>query len=81
MDNGIPHTSQTYFGLLESAQAARSELLTAISRCIGLGDASLQVIPLPGEEAFGNNDNSVGLIVSYGEFGNLYYRMNGNKCD
>ena len=68
MDNGIPHTSQTYFRLLQAVQAARSELLEPTSRRIGLGDASLQVIPPPREEAFGSNDNSVGVIVSYGEF-------------
>ena len=68
IDNSIPHTSQTYFNLLETVQAARSQLLEPTARRIGLGDASLQVIPPPGDEAFGQNDNSVGVIVSYGEF-------------
>lgn len=68
LDNGIPHTTQIYFGLLEAVQAAGSQLIPPTDRRIGLGDASLQVIPPPGDESMGNNDNSVGVVVSYGEF-------------
>ena len=68
MDNGITHTTQTYFGLLEAVRDAGSQLLQPSDRRIGLGDASLQVIPPPGDESLGNNDNSVGVIVSYGAF-------------
>ena len=69
LDNGIPYTTQTYFGLLEAVKDAGSQLIPATDRRIGLGDASLQVIPPPGDESLGNNDNSVGVIVSYGDFG------------
>ena len=68
LDNGIPHTTQTYFGLLEAVQAAGSQLIPPTDRRINLGDASLQLIPPPGDESLGNNDNSVGVIVSYGQF-------------
>lgn len=68
MDNGIPHTTQTYFGLLAAVQEAGSQVIAPTDRVIGLGDASLQVIPPPGIESLGNNDNSVGVIVSYGDF-------------
>lgn len=68
LDNGIAHTTQTYFGLLEAVQAAGSQLIPPTDRRIGLGDASLQVIPPPGDEGMGNNDNSVGVIVTYGDF-------------
>ena len=68
LDNGIAHTTQTYFGLLEAVQAAGSQLIPPTNRRIGLGDASLQVIPPPGDEGMGNNDNSVGTIVTYGDF-------------
>lgn len=68
MDNGIPHDTATYRGLLEAVQDAGSQLVSPTGRRIGLGDASLQVIPPPGDESLGNNDNSVGVVVSYGEF-------------
>lgn len=68
MDNGIPHTTQTYFGLLEAVDDAGSQIVEPTARTISLGDASLQVIPPPGEESLGNNDNSVGAIISYGDF-------------
>ena len=68
MDNGVTHTTQTYFGLLEAVRDAGSQLIPATDRRIGLGDASLQIIPPPGDENMGNNDNSVGVIVSYGAF-------------
>ena len=68
LDNGIPHTTQTYAGLLEAVQTAGSQLIDPTDRRIGLGDASLQVIPPPGDESLGNNDNSVGVVVSYGDF-------------
>ena len=68
MDNDLSHTTQTYFGLLEAVRDAGSQLIPPTSRHIGLGDASLQILPPPGDESLGNNDNSVGVIVSYGEF-------------
>ena len=68
MDNDLSHTTQTYFGLLEAVRDAGSQLIAPTSRRIGLGDASLQILPPPGDESLGNNDNSVGVIVSYGEF-------------
>lgn len=68
LDNGIPHTTQTYSGLLEAVQTAGSQLIDPTDRRIGLGDAALQVVPPPGDESMGNNDNSVGVIVSYGAF-------------
>ena len=69
MDNGIPHNTATYRGLLQAVQDAGSQLVSPTERRIGLGDASLQVIPPPGDETMGNNDNSVGVVVSYGNFG------------
>ena len=68
MDNGIPHDTATYRGLLEAVRDAGSQLVSPTERRIGLGDASLQVIPPPGDETLGSNDNSVGVVVSYGDF-------------
>ena len=68
MDNGISHDTATYRELLEAVRDAGSQLVSPTERRIGLGDASLQVIPPPGDESIGNNDNSVGVVVSYGKF-------------
>lgn len=68
LDNGLAHTTQAYFGLLEAVRDTGAQVVPPTARRIGLGDASLQVLPPPGDESLGNNDNSVGVIVSYGEF-------------
>jgi competence protein ComEC len=68
MDNGIPHTTQTYFNLLETVAQAGSQLLEPTNRRITLGEVVLQVIPPPGIPSYGNNDNSVGLVIEYGQF-------------
>ena len=68
LDNGIPHSTQTYARLLEAVENAGSQLLEPTARTIGLGEASLQVLPPPGVSSFDNNNNSVGLVVTYGDF-------------
>jgi len=68
LDNGLPYTSQTYQDLMLAVEEAGSALLEPTQRRIGLGEASLQVIPPPGIEDWGNNDNSVGVVLTYGEF-------------
>ena len=68
LDNGIPHNTQTYFDLLDAVQRAGSQLLEPTARRITLGEVTLQVIPPPGDASLGNNDNSVGLVVEYGDF-------------
>ena len=68
LDNGIPHSTQTYARLLEAVESAGSQLLEPTARTIGLGEASVQVLPPPGLLSFDNNNNSVGLVVTYGDF-------------
>jgi competence protein ComEC len=68
MDNGIPHTTLTYANLLRTVELAESTYLEATARRIGLGEAALHIVPPPGIPAWGHNDNSVGVIVEYGEF-------------
>jgi competence protein ComEC len=68
MQNGLPVDTGVYNDLFEAVQEAGSQVLEPSARRIGLGDASLQILPPPGDERLGNNDNSVGVIVSYGEF-------------
>lgn len=68
MDNGMPHTTQTYARLLEAVEDAGSQLLEPTARTIGLGEASVQILPPPGSPRFDNNNNSIGLVVTYGDF-------------
>ena len=66
LDNGIPHTTQTYFDLLDAVAGAGSQVLEPTARRITLGEVTLQVLPPPGDPSLDNNDNSIGLIIEYG---------------
>ena len=68
LDNGVPHSTQTYARLLEVVEEAGSQLLEPTARTISLGGVSVQVLPPPGLSSFDNNNNSVGLVVTYGDF-------------
>ena len=68
MDNGLPHDTQTYRGLLRAVRDAGSQLVPPTARRIGLGDASLQVISPPDDPGLSSNDHSVGIVVTYGKF-------------
>ena len=68
LDNGLTHDTQTYRGLLEAVRDAGSQVVPPTARRIGLGDASLQLIPPPDDAGMSSNDHSVGVIVSYGKF-------------
>ncbi len=68
LDNGLTHPTQTYEGLLRAVRDAGSQLVLPTARRIGLGDASLQIIPPPDDSSLSSNDHSVGVIVSYGDF-------------
>ena len=68
MDNGVPHGTQTYQDLLGAVERAGSQLLEPTGQRIALGEASLQVLPPPEDEGFDNNNRSVGLVISYGDF-------------
>ena len=68
LDNGLTHDTQTYRGLLRAVRGAGSQLVPPTARRIGLGDASLQVVPPPDDDSLSSNDHSVGIIVSYGKF-------------
>jgi competence protein ComEC len=68
MENGLPHTTRTYERFLEAIEAAGSQLLGAERRTIRLGDAELIIIPPPGRSSWGQNENSVGVLVQFGSF-------------
>jgi beta-lactamase superfamily II metal-dependent hydrolase len=68
MDNGVPATTETYARLLQAVRGAGSGLLAPTSRRISLADGTLQVIAPPGIADWDQNDNSIGIIVEYGNF-------------
>ena len=47
MDNGVSHTTQTYRELLEAVEGAGSQVLEPTGQRLGLGEASLQILPPP----------------------------------
>lgn len=71
IDNGLPHTTETYKHVMSSARTSRAALLEPQRRGIFLGEVHLSVIPPPGDEGLGHNNNSIGLRIEYGEFAAL----------
>lgn len=70
MDNGEPHTTATYMNLMRTLEASEITYLEATERTIELGSVKLRVLPPPGWSD--HNNNSVGLVVEYGEFKALF---------
>lgn len=68
IDNGLPHTTRTYERTLRAAHAAGVTLLEPERRNIALGDVTLTILPPTGDPSLGQNNNSVGVLVSYGSF-------------
>jgi beta-lactamase superfamily II metal-dependent hydrolase len=72
MDNGVPHTTATYARTIAAAEREPGlQYLQAIDRTITLGSVTIRVIPPPRIDQSQNN-NSVGLLVEYGDFAALY---------
>ncbi|KPK57033.1 MAG: hypothetical protein AMS21_12005 [Gemmatimonas sp. SG8_38_2] len=70
MDNGVPHATATYRGLLRTLQQSDVTYLQATSRTINLGSVKLTVLPpLGGTDNL--NNGSIGLRVTYGDFSAL----------
>lgn len=67
MDNGVPHTTQTYLRLLDAMDRPGVRYLAATERTLTLGDATLTVLPPP-LESDDQNGNSVGILLRYGDF-------------
>jgi competence protein ComEC len=68
VENGIPHTTRTYERFLRAVLAAGSQRLEPTRRTIMLDSVRLVILPPPARAALGQNDNSVGLRVEFGEF-------------
>ncbi|MGH7678875.1 MAG: ComEC/Rec2 family competence protein [Gemmatimonadaceae bacterium] len=72
MDNGIPHTTLTYQRTIAAVAAERGlRYLQATERVVEVGSAALRVLPAATIDSSQNN-NSVGVIVAYGEFTALF---------
>jgi beta-lactamase superfamily II metal-dependent hydrolase len=68
LDNGIPHTTQTYARLMEAVRASGAQLLAPEARTLTLDGVQIHVLPPPGDARLGHNDNSLGLVIEYGAF-------------
>lgn len=68
IDNGLTHTTRAYERYLEAVDRAGSQLLEPELRTITVGEMDLRVLPPPNRPDWGLNDNSVGLVVGFGEF-------------
>ncbi len=67
MDNGMPHTTSTYLGVMETLLRSDVRYLDATDRTIELGGVTLRILPPP-PTAESQNIASVGLIVEFGQF-------------
>jgi competence protein ComEC len=68
LDNGIVHTTRAYERLLTAVERSGAQVLAPTERTLSLGDVTLQILPPPGRPSWGHNDNSVGVIVAWGDF-------------
>ena len=68
MDNGVVATTQVYKDVLEAVSTAGTSLLDPVRRTISLGEATLEIIPPPNDPDFNRNNNSIGLILDFGNF-------------
>jgi len=68
MENGVPHTTVTYRTLLATLIELDIPVLEPERRTISLGAATLEILPPPGDESLGHNDNSIGVLLRHGAF-------------
>ena len=68
MDNGISASTQVYARVLEAVAAAGTQLIQPTARKVVMGNASFTVVPPPGIPDWDQNDNSIGVVIEYGEF-------------
>ena len=71
MDNGVPHTTATYRNVLRAVRNSDVTYLAATARTIELGSVDIHVLP-PMPEGDKLNNQSIGLLVEYGEFKALF---------
>jgi beta-lactamase superfamily II metal-dependent hydrolase len=66
MDNGLPHTTQTYARLIDAIERSAVRYLESTERTLTLGDVTLTVLPPP-LQSNDQNGNSVGVLLRYGD--------------
>lgn len=72
MDNGVPHTTQTYRRTMRGAERERGlAYLQATDRTITVGHAKFRILPPPLADS-SQNDNSVGVLLEFGSFRALF---------
>jgi competence protein ComEC len=67
VDNGRVSTIPAYAQILDLLETRSIRALKASSRTISLGETNIELLPLP-PHATTQNNNSVGLILSYSDF-------------
>ena len=67
VDNGTPHTTETYRELMAHIERLDVRYLQAVPRTLILDEISLDILPLP-PSMEGQNNRSVGVLLRYGEF-------------
>jgi competence protein ComEC len=67
MDNGDRDDTQSYRDLVRALHAAQVSHVEATSKTILLGSATLTILPPPNWGRSTNNE-SIGILVEYGEF-------------
>ena len=68
MDNGIPASTQVYARVLEAIAAAGTQLIQPTARKVVMGNVSFTIVPPPGIPDWDHNDNSIGVVIEFGEF-------------
>jgi beta-lactamase superfamily II metal-dependent hydrolase len=67
MDNGMRSTSNSYDNLMWTLQQAEVPYVPAVRQTIEVGSVNLTILPPPGWNRT-SNDESIGVLVEYGEF-------------
>lgn len=69
MDNGDPYTTATYLSLMRELRS-RPDItyLEAVPRTLTLGPVRVEVLPLPPLRSPNPNEQSIGIVVEYGDF-------------
>ena len=68
LDNGVAHTTLTYERYLDAVERSGAAVLEPTARTLTLGEVRVHVLPPPRDDAWGHNDNSVGVVIEYGQF-------------
>ena len=72
VDNGIPHTTATYRRTLDAIEREPGlRYLQATDRAITVGSVTVRILGSPRVDGTHNN-NSVGVVIEYGQFRALY---------